>query len=64
MTKVIIVNINSELKEKLKENIHFLEFEPTQLNQYLEEGWVIRSVEFVAPSDSLFSFSAVYVIGK
>jgi len=64
MTKVLVVNINSELKEELRQGLHFLEFELPELNKHLAEGWQIIKTDFVQPSDSLFSFSAVFILGK
>lgn len=64
MKKVLIVNINSELKEELRNGNHTLEFEPTELNKHLADGWEIYKMDIVQPSDSLFSFSVVYVLQK
>ncbi|PIF29691.1 hypothetical protein CLU81_0074 [Flavobacterium sp. 9] len=64
MQKVLVVNVNSELKEALRDNNHTLEFEPTELNQHLADGWKIYKTDIVQPSQSLFSFSIVYVLQK
>ena len=64
MKKVLVVNVNSELREELKNGKHSLEFEPTELNKHLSEGWKIISYDIVQPSQSLFSFSIIYQLGK
>ena len=64
MKKVLVVNVNSELREELKNGKHSLEFEPTELNKHLSEGWQIIKYDIVQPSQSLFSFSIIYQLGK
>lgn len=64
MQKVLVVNVNSELKEALRNEKHTLEFEPDELNKHLSEGWKIIKYDIVQPSQSLFSFSLIYLLGK
>lgn len=64
MKKVLIANVNSELKESLKNDKHTLEFELDELNKHLQEGWEIYSFDIVQPSQSLYSFSIVYILSK
>ncbi|WJS96771.1 hypothetical protein NYQ10_10020 [Flavobacterium johnsoniae] len=64
MKKVLIVNVNSELTEELRKGNHTLEFEPIELNKHLAEGWAIYKTDIVQPSNSLYSFSIVYVLQK
>ena len=64
MKKVLIANVNSELKESLKNDKHTLEFELDELNKHLQEGWEIYSFDIVQLSQSLYSFSIVYILTK
>ena len=64
MTKVLVANVNSELREELKNGKHSLEFELTELNQHLADGWEIKNYDIVNTADSLFSFSIVYILEK
>jgi len=64
MQKVLVVNVNSELKEALRNAIHTLEFEPSELNKHLSEGWQIIKYDIVQPSQTLYSFSIIYQLGK
>ena len=64
MKKVLVVNVNSELKEKLNNGEHALEFELIELNKHLLDGWVIIKYDIVQPSQSLFSFSIIYQLEK
>ena len=62
MTKVLVANVNSELRSALQQGLHSLEF--TELNQHLADGWVIKNYDIVNTADSLFSFSIVYILEK
>ena len=62
MTKVLVANVNSELRSALQQGLHSLEFELTELNQHLADGWVIKNYDIVNTADSLFSFSIVYIL--
>lgn len=64
MTKVLVANVNSELKSALQKGEHSLEFELTELNQHLKDGWEIIKYDIVQPSQSLFSFSIIYQLAK
>ena len=64
MTKVLVANVNSELKSALNKGEHSLEFELTELNKHLADGWVIKNYDIVNTADSLFSFSIVYILEK
>lgn len=64
MQKVLVVNVNSELKEALRNDIHTLEFEPNELNKHLSDGWKIAKYDIVQPSQSLYSFSIIYQLTK
>ena len=39
MTKVLVANVNSELRSALQQGLLSLEFELTELNQHLADGW-------------------------
>ena len=47
MTKVLVANVNSELRSALQQGLHSLEFELTELNQHLADGWVIKNYDIV-----------------
>ena len=64
MRKVLVANVNSELKIALQKGEHSLEFELTELNQHLADGWEIKNYDIVNTADSLFSFSIVYILEK
>lgn len=59
MTKVVsitISNINNG-NDKIRNN------DLKELNEYLEDGWVIKTVDYV-PSNTSATFTAMYLIGK
>ncbi len=64
MRKVLVANVNSELKSALNKGEHSLEFELTELNQHLADGWEIIKYDIVQPSPSLYSFSIIYILAK
>ena len=64
MTKVLVANVNSELREELKNGKHSLEFELTELNQHLADGWEIKNYDIVNTAETLYSFSVVYILHK
>lgn len=64
MRKVIVANINSELREELKKGNHHLEFELTEINNHLSDGWDIVKYDIINTAESLYSFSIVYVLEK
>ena len=64
MKKVLVANVNSELRDELKNGKHSLEFELTELNQHLADGWEIIKYDIVQPSQSLYSFSIIYQLAK
>lgn len=64
MRKVLVANVNSELRDELKNGKHSLEFELTELNQHLADGWEIIKYDIVQPSPSLYSFSIIYILAK
>lgn len=64
MTKVLVANVNSELRTALQKGLHSLEFELTELNQHLADGWEIRKYDIVNTSETLYSFSIVYILDK
>ena len=64
MTKVLVANVNSQMVEALKKGEHSLEFELTELNKHLAEGWVIVKYDIVNTSETLYSFSIVYILSK
>lgn len=64
MKKVLIANVNSELKKEINSGMHSLEFELTELNKHLEDGWEIQNSEIVTPSNNLYSFSIIYTLRK
>ena len=64
MTKVLVANVNSELRSALQKGEHHLEFELTELNQHLADGWEIRKYDIVNTAEALYSFSIVYILDK
>ena len=64
MRKVLVANVNSELKSALNKGEHSLEFELTELNQHLADGWEIIKYDIVQSSPSLYSFSIIYILAK
>jgi hypothetical protein len=64
MTKVLVANVNSQMIEALKKGDHSLEFELEELNKHLSEGWEIRKYDIVNVSETLYSFSIVYILDK
>ena len=64
MRKVLVANVNSELRDELKNGKHSLEYELTELNQHLADGWEIIKYDIVQPSPSLYSFSIIYILAK
>lgn len=64
MTKVLVANVNSELRAQLQKGEHFLEFELTELNQHLADGWAIKNYDIVNTAEALYSFSIVYILHK
>ncbi|MBD0833289.1 hypothetical protein [Aestuariibaculum sediminum] len=64
MRKIIVANINSALSEELNKGKHHLEFELEKTSELLSNGWHIIDYYIVNTSDSLFSFSIVYILEK
>jgi hypothetical protein len=64
MRKVVVANINSELGAELKKGNHHIEFELTEINKHLSDGWSIIKYDIVNTAESLYSFSIVYVLEK
>lgn len=64
MKKVLIVNVKSRVTDgTMTDKTTFLEFEPTELNKYLSDGWVITSQEIVT-NQTTNTFSIVFHLTK
>jgi hypothetical protein len=60
MKKVLIANVISNVNNDGNKSI---EFELTELNQYLADGWVIEKYDIVT-NQTAYNFSIVYQLGK
>ena len=63
MEKVLVANVSSGLIEELRKGSHSLEFELTELNKHLSEGWSIKNYDIV-PNQSTNTFSIIYRLNK
>ncbi|WP_369769369.1 hypothetical protein [Flavobacterium sp. WC2416] len=60
MTKVLVANVSSIVNDNEKRNF---EFELTELNKHLSEGWYIEKYDIVTNPISL-AFSIIYQLTK
>jgi hypothetical protein len=60
MKKVLIANVISNVNNDGNKSI---EFELTELNQYLAEGWIIEKYDIVT-NQIAYNFSIVYQLVK
>jgi len=61
MYKILVVNIDIRLKDEKK---NFIEFEPTELNKLLNDGWEIIDTKTVESSQNFPAFSLIYKLSK
>ncbi|TRX29913.1 hypothetical protein FNW52_20435 [Flavobacterium sp. ZT3R18] len=62
MQKVLVVNISSKIGSG-SSNIKNIEFELTELNQHLSDGWYISKYDIVTTQNTT-NFSIVYQLSK
>jgi hypothetical protein len=64
MKKVLVANVSSKVSEvgnsSAKRNI---EFELTELNQHLADGWIIEKYDIVT-NQIAYNFSIIYQLAK
>ena len=63
MTKVLVANVTSGLTTEIRKGNSALEFELTELNQHLADGWIIKMYDIV-PNQVSYTFSIVYILEK
>ncbi len=65
MTKVLVVNISSTAKiDDIKDKNYSSEFELTELNKHLAEGWAIFKYDIVPNNYTTSTFSVIYQLVK
>jgi hypothetical protein len=64
MKKVLVVNISTRVTDgTTSDRTTNIEFEPTELNKFLSEGWVIEKYDIV-PSNVATNFSIIYQLSS
>ena len=64
MKKVLVVNISTRVTDgTMSDRTTNIEFEPTKLNKFLSEGWVVEKYDIV-PSNVATNFSIIYQLQK
>ena len=63
MEKVLVANVSSGLIDEIRKGNHSLEFELTELNKHLSEGWSIKSYDIVS-NQTTSAFSIIYRLTK
>ena len=61
MQKVLVVNVSSKIGSS--SDVQNIEFELTELNQHLSEGWYISKYDIVTNPNTT-NFSIVYQLSK
>jgi hypothetical protein len=60
MRKVLVANVTSSVNDSEKRNF---EFELTELNKHLSEGWYIEKYDIVT-NHIAYNFSIIYQLAK
>ena len=63
MRKVLVANISSKVSDSGSDKHRNVEFELTELNQHLADGWSIEKYDIVS-NNVAYNFSIIYQLVK